>query len=95
MSDFDNITLDDLHVSFLDLDTFEKEKENDIEFSDSIGVFGPGKAQLKSYAGWENTDGKFYLPFSKGQNIGKISDFVSADIMVKIMEERKKEKEVL
>ena len=44
MSDFDNITLDDLHVSFLDLDTFEKEKENDIEFSDSIGVFGPGKA---------------------------------------------------
>ena len=87
-----NLTLDDLHVSFLDLDTFSKEKDNDIDFSDSIGVFGPSKAQLKSYAGWENTDGKFYLPFSKGQNIGKISDFVSAQIMAGIMEEREKEK---
>ena len=40
----DSLTLDDLHVCFLELDTFEKEKENDIEFSDSIAVFGPSKA---------------------------------------------------
>jgi DNA-binding protein H-NS len=92
MSGLENLTLDNLGVSFLDLDTFEKENENGIEFGDTVGVFGPSKAQLKSYAGWENTDGKFYLPYNKRQNIGKISDFVSAAIMANIMEEREKEK---
>ena len=32
MSGLESLTLNDLHVSFLDLETFSKEKDNDIDY---------------------------------------------------------------
>lgn len=85
----EKLTIDDLCVSFTDVDTLNFEETK------AASSFGPNKEQLKTFAELEGCDGKFLHPFNfTSERIGKISDFVSAAILEAREKEREQEREL-
>jgi hypothetical protein len=75
---FENLKLEDLGLSFLDIDGLQGQEVSSVDANEHGLLFGPSKNQAKSYQNWEGCDGKFFFPYSKKDKIGKISDFVTA-----------------
>lgn len=75
---FDNLKLDDLGLSFMDISGLSGQEMSSVDTNDTGLQFGPSKQQAKSYANWEGCDGKLFFPYSKRDKVGKISDFVTA-----------------
>jgi len=87
MSSFENIKLEDLGLSFMDVSKLV-EDESQIDNIDDTGMlFGPTKNQVKSYQSWEGCDGSFFFPYSKKDKLGKISDFITAATLSKKRDE--------
>lgn len=75
---FENLTLEDLGLSFMDINGLNGQEVSTVD-SNEVGLqFGPSKSQAKSYDNWDGCDGKFFFPYSKKDKIGKISDFITA-----------------
>ena len=74
----EKLTLDNLGVQFVNIAAFESEASVGFQADDSALQFGPSKAFTRSYTNWEGCDGKTYYPYNKSENIGKLSDFISA-----------------
>ena len=74
----DKLNLDDLGISFMDLDGLKDQDITTVDANEAGLQFGPSKKQAKSFASWEGCDGKFFFPYSNKEKFGKISDFVTA-----------------
>ena len=83
MSTIENLKVEDLGIAFAD---FEAE-----DFSSQMH-FGPSKAVLRSYAGWEGCDNKLFQPYCSSDKVGKLADFVSAAIQAAKDKERELDK---
>ena len=75
---FDNLKLEDLSLSFMDISSLSGQEMSSVDTNDTGLHFGPSKQQAKSYSNWEGCDGKLFFPYSKRDKVGKISDFVTA-----------------
>jgi hypothetical protein len=75
---FDNLKLEDLGLSFMDVSGLSGQEVSSVDANDHGLVFGPSKQQQKSFQNWEGCDGKFFFPYSKKDKVGKISDFITA-----------------
>jgi len=91
MSGLEKLSIDDLGVSFADIDRLISESGS-TEAQGSTGFFGPSKPTLKSFKNWSGCDGKIYMPYNKNEKIGKISDFISAATLAAKEKERELDK---
>lgn len=86
MSSFENIKIEDLGLSFMDVSKLVEDSEQ-LDNDDTGMLFGPTKQQVKSYDNWEGCDGTFFFPYNKKEKIGKISDFITAATLSKKRDE--------
>ena len=92
----DQLQLDDLNLSFFDVESALKQpaEGNDDALVEDVKQFnfGPSKDQLKSFDNWDGCDGKFFFPHNRRSKLGRISDFVTAAIVRAKEQERELER---